>query len=149
LISFKSLQENEIHKVAQREFYKNSVGTQVSATQIEEEMRLNLTQRIEIDISPEFKNLKERREINNFYPISKENRKSFFYPGSLIETDMIPNDKISWSVMWLGYKPTEYADPSVVRDGFFKSIESCLGEYEIVNKRPLNPFGRTGFVFIF
>jgi hypothetical protein len=39
-----------------------------------------------LDIAPKFKNLEETRKINNFYPISKENRKSFFYPGSLIKT---------------------------------------------------------------
>jgi hypothetical protein len=60
---------------------------------------------------------------------------------------MIRNDNISWSVRWVGYKPKEYAIPSVIRDSFVKSIESCLGEYEIVNKRPLNPFGRKGFCF--
>ena len=64
---------------------------------------------------------------------------------------MIPEDKISWSVMWLDYRPKEYIDQSVVRDNMIdneSNIETVLSEYEIVDDRPLNPCGRTGFAFM-
>ena len=134
----------------QYESSKQSVGTQVSPKQIEEDTRAYEIDRKIQEVTTELKNLNETVEIRSFNTL-KGNNNLVFYHNTLIETEMIPEDKISWSVMWLDYRPKEYIDQSVVRDNMIdneSNIETVLSEYEIVDDRPLNPCGRTGFAFM-
>ncbi|XP_066488858.1 ADP-ribose pyrophosphatase, mitochondrial isoform X1 [Tiliqua scincoides] len=88
------------------------------------------------------------------------------YPGSKVERDQVPNDKVSWLVEWEDYNPVEYtagsvlagpkwADPLIGAKNFspkFNEMDgqverkSQTGFYIVENGRPRNPEGRTGIV---
>ncbi|XP_037970686.2 ADP-ribose pyrophosphatase, mitochondrial [Plutella xylostella] len=85
------------------------------------------------------------------------------YPRSTIQRVPVADDEVSWSTEVKEYDPPDYTAQSVIgkpwadldiADPNFKpkwnSIDgnvsrvSYLGDYSIVNGRPLNPMGRTG-----
>lgn len=85
------------------------------------------------------------------------------YPGSNVARALVPDDKVPWSVRFADYKPLEYnsdtlegkiwADPVIESPSFHPvwnkldnkvNRQSYSGTYNVVNKYPQNPFGRTG-----
>lgn len=74
----------------------------------------------------------------------------------------VPDDKVSWSVDWPEYKPSEYTILKILKDKpdwadendptkyKYNQLDgkidrrSHLGKYEVVDGRPRNPIGRTG-----
>ncbi|KAJ6657510.1 hypothetical protein lerEdw1_002445 [Lerista edwardsae] len=56
------------------------------------------------------------------------------YPGSKVERDQVPNDKVDWLVEWEDYSPVEYTARSVLAGPKWADPE--IG----------NPVGRTGIV---
>lgn len=86
------------------------------------------------------------------------------YPGSAVERNPVPNEKVKWSVSWNDYKPVEYtancvlagpmwADPEISESKFSPKFNEKDGHverrshsdsYKIENGRPRNPVGRTG-----
>ncbi|GAU87818.1 hypothetical protein RvY_00615 [Ramazzottius varieornatus] len=85
------------------------------------------------------------------------------YPGSDVERLTVPEDKVSWSVPWEEYDPkdytseklktADYADPEISDPKFQPQWNandgpldrrSHMGNYEIADKMPRNPCGRTG-----
>lgn len=85
------------------------------------------------------------------------------YPKSDIERFKVPDDLVFWNIQFLDYSPPFYtapfiknqvwADPDIGDDKFKPNWnkldgnvnrESHNGIYEINNRYPLNPFGRTG-----
>ncbi|KAG5890719.1 hypothetical protein JTB14_026025 [Gonioctena quinquepunctata] len=85
------------------------------------------------------------------------------YQHSGIERASVPDDFVSWNVIWENYDPPEYnaevllnkpwADPPIDQSEYKPkwneldgavNRKSYMGVYAIVNGRPLNPVGRTG-----
>ncbi|CAB3261535.1 unnamed protein product [Arctia plantaginis] len=85
------------------------------------------------------------------------------YPRSNIERFTVPDEKVSWSTEFIEYKPVNYtsphingkpyADPDIGDPNFkpnFNQIDgkisriSYTGKYNVENRYPLNPVGRTG-----
>jgi len=90
------------------------------------------------------------------------------YPrGDNIRRFQVPDDKVSWSIAFEGYKPTEYTNGTVSKqpvwaDLDFKTNQSTtvlwneldqdgkvdrrshMGKYEVITGLPRNPVGRTG-----
>ncbi|XP_065225337.1 ADP-ribose pyrophosphatase, mitochondrial isoform X3 [Planococcus citri] len=90
---------------------------------------------------------------NNIYPDFKNS----------ISRLAVPDEKVSWDIPWPEYNPPNYtsesikgqvwADPDLTDSSFQPSWnrldgkvnrESYVGEYKIIDGRPLNPIGRTG-----
>lgn len=88
--------------------------------------------------------------------------RNVLYPKSSIQRQIVPDDKIFWSISYEDYNPPNYTDPHVnkqiwadpqISESFkpqWNSLDgnvnrvSFNGEYEIINGYPINPFGRTG-----
>ncbi|XP_030197754.1 ADP-ribose pyrophosphatase, mitochondrial isoform X2 [Gadus morhua] len=86
------------------------------------------------------------------------------YPGSQIKRFPVPDDKVDWSKVWPQYLPVQHTDPNVasrptwadpdlgskVFSPRFNCVDgavdrtSFLGDYKLLQNRPLNPRGRTG-----
>lgn len=85
------------------------------------------------------------------------------YPGSSIERFPTSDHSVEWEVSDNNYNPHFYESPVLLNkpwadvdiqkltpkwnslDGSVNRISFC-GNYKIVNKYPLNPFGRTGII---
>jgi hypothetical protein len=84
------------------------------------------------------------------------------YTGSSIQRFVVPDDKVPWSVPFPEYTPIDYTAPVVLSKPVWADVDittdnipfnevdgkvdrrSFEGKYDIVDGKPLNPFGRTG-----